>query len=64
MKKGAKLKQSPQLAFDTELGPDGHLFVEGVKERLGCFGCSFKYLGGKLQRACVVLTLNFGRVFL
>lgn len=48
-----------KLAFTTKLGPDGHLFVcGGVKERLCCFGCIFKYLGGKLQKKAAVCCFN------
>lgn len=44
MKKGAKLKLSPQLAFATKPRPDGGSFIRGgVKERLGHFRHYFKY---------------------
>lgn len=33
MRTGAKLRLSPQLAFATNLGPDGHLFVWGGSRR-------------------------------
>lgn len=44
MKKGAKSKLSPQLAFATNPRPDGCSFIRGgVKERLGHFRGNFKY---------------------